>query len=100
MHTNIDEGIDTEINAEEAQRVSNHYLEMGTLLCWTVFEHPRDYPDSFICRPSFPRGGEPIPAKVFLRAATLALLREKIPHSLTPFDRHPSDHPNMIETWI
>lgn len=88
-----------DISAEEAQLLSDHHMRNGDLLVWAVFDHPCDYPSSWVCRPSTTRHG-PVPLDVVLRAPTLAKLREMAPAGLTIFARQAGDPPFLHETWI
>jgi hypothetical protein len=66
---------------------------------WTIYERPRDYPDSYVVRAWTTRGGEPTPGPA-RTAPTLDAARKLVPrgmHRLPPF---PGDDPVIVETWI
>ena len=67
---------------------------------WTIFDHPRDYPNAFVARRfDVTRKGIEITADVIL-AASLEELRGMLPMGLTRLERSPGDDPNIIESWI
>ena len=76
---------------------------LETPILYTVYDHPSDYPNEFVCR-RFAIGsngqqlveiGEP-----FARAKTLDRLRAMLPLGLYPLPREEGDDPVIVETWI
>jgi hypothetical protein len=88
-----------DISAEEAQSLQDHHIRNGALLAWSIYDHPLDYPNSFVCRPFATKGGA-VPLDVVLRANTLAQIRAMLPYGLACFSRSPSDPAFLVETWI
>jgi hypothetical protein len=64
---------------------------------WTVYDHPRDYPEGFIARKFLSEQ----PTSETITAATLDEIREAMwQRGLTPLHRSPNDDPVIVETWI
>jgi hypothetical protein len=74
-----------------------------SLSIYTIFDHPKDFPDCFVCR-RFESYGVPVPRviarEVVGTGKTLEQVRKCLPPGLTMLDRHPSDDPNIVETWL
>lgn len=70
---------------------------------WTVYDHPSDYPDGFIARlhEVLPGGVHRATAHTVM-APSLDEVRELLPHLRyrMRIDRHPSDDPVIVESWI
>lgn len=71
-----------------------------TLLIWTVYDHPLDYPDSFIARLSVVDAAGVYATNKILSADSLLALRNKIPGGLYCLPRAPVDDPCIVECWI
>jgi hypothetical protein len=67
---------------------------------WTIFDRPADYPDHFVARKFIGVQGQCVPTNEFRFAKSLAEIRETIPWGLMCFVRHPSDPPQVVETWL
>ena len=69
---------------------------------WTVYKHPRDYPDKFVARRFEARKGEVIPTHNIIVADTLERLREvlEIDMHLVCLTRNKEDDPVIVETWL
>ena len=63
---------------------------------WTVYDHPRDYPDHYVAR--LWRGETP--TETVLRASTLAELHAMLPAGLARLSRMEDDDPVIVETWF
>jgi hypothetical protein len=72
------------------------------LTLWTIYDHPLDFPDSFVVRRWHVRRGNENP--VLDGAPTLhdslEAARESLPASLACMHRSENDDPNILETWI
>ena len=66
------------------------------LTMWTVYDHPRDYPDKWVLRAWDMPGGR---RETVETADTLEEIRAKIPPSLFRAPRNPGDDPAIYETW-
>jgi hypothetical protein len=70
---------------------------------FTVYRHPRDYPDKYVVRRwRIGRNpGEPeADADWFFLGDTLDEVRAHIPGDCVMMTRHPRDEPQIVETWI
>lgn len=75
---------------------------MTTLAMWTVYDHPRDYPDKFVARRFDVDADGPRPSASIIITETLEMLREILAKDLhlTPLDRNEGDDPVIVETWL
>jgi hypothetical protein len=70
------------------------------MLFFTIYDHPKDYPDHFVARGWLIEDGEAKPTNALLFAESLENLRKQLPVGLFCLTRHENDDPNIIETWI
>ena len=63
---------------------------------YTIYKHPVDYPDKFVCR-MFDMG---VPTHVMATADTLAEIRSMLPEGLLNLGRDPADDPCVVEVWL
>lgn len=72
------------------------------LSLFTVYDHPKDFPDHFVCRRFDIVDGDVKPTGDFIKRKTLAGIRKVMNNmnNLTPIPRSEEDDPNIIETWI
>jgi hypothetical protein len=71
------------------------------LTAWTIYDHPRDYPESFVARQYDLEGGEPVPTANVMIAASLETLRDIfLERGLTCFPRNEGDDAVIVETWL
>lgn len=76
---------------------------------YVVYDHPRDYPDWFVCRIWFvydapaggPAGGGGALQDLFLKAETLDAIRVELEsRGLHNIGRFADDDPVIVEVWI
>ena len=71
---------------------------------YTVYKQPLDYPHSWVIRRSCVVEGNPEPVHdqdITLEVKTYEeILDWVVPRGLTRLDRHPTDEPQIVETWI
>lgn len=69
---------------------------------WTIYDHPRDFPEGYIARRWDLMDGqeEPVWTPNVFTAMTLEGVREQLPWGLVPFGRNPGDAPSIVETWL
>ncbi|MCK1742157.1 hypothetical protein IVA80_15135 [Bradyrhizobium sp. 139] len=68
-----------------------------TIETWTIYDHPRDWPNHFVARRF--EGETPTPEVLYstdLDQLRMALLGR----GLVPFARHQQDDPVIVETWL
>jgi hypothetical protein len=71
------------------------------LSIWVIYDHPRDFPDRFIARRHVVTGSAQGPTEDIVADKSLKQLRRVMESRfLTKLDRHPSDDPTIIETWL
>jgi hypothetical protein len=76
------------------------YEHRDRLPMWTVFDHPADYPDSYVARCAFSLPTHE-PTGVVLIGQELEPIRFRLASfGLTPMQRSPSDAAHIMETWI
>jgi hypothetical protein len=70
------------------------------LVLFTVYDHPSDYPDSFVVRRHIvQKDGDTIKDEIRL-ADTLMGARDLLPPGVYNLGRYPQDDPVIIETWV
>lgn len=67
---------------------------------WTVYDHPRDYPDAWVARRSEIGFGTVTHTADMFTADTLDELRALIPPGLVCVRRSPGDDPKIVEIWL
>jgi hypothetical protein len=71
-----------------------------SLLVWTIYESPKDFPGKFVVRPHETARGSSRPLATHFLADTLDGARQFIPMGLVCMHRDPSDDPVIVESWI
>lgn len=70
---------------------------------YVIYFSPSDFPGMFVVQRFEIRRGEPEPipdVEPVIVAESLLAAREAIPDWMTCLARHPSDEPQIVETWI
>jgi hypothetical protein len=69
---------------------------------WTVYDHPVDYPHTFVARRfEISQSLEPVATTDILRDTKLHVIRACLRCAgLTPFPRKEGDAPPIMETWL
>jgi hypothetical protein len=77
--------------------ISDVFLSM-----WTIYDHPLDYPDSFIAREwVMNEFASYYPTKNIILAPDLESIQQQLKElGKTQMDRHPKDDKCIIEIWI
>jgi hypothetical protein len=87
----------------------NDALRRGVLNVWTVYDHPKDFPDTYVARRfEVGRSAELGPSESVSPRRTddivqgeLQIIRESFKHcGLTCFIRNEGDDPNIVESWL
>jgi hypothetical protein len=77
---------------EDQKKMNNR-----ALVTWTIYDHPKDFPDLFVARKFV---GE-MPASEAYAHSAIEPLRELMRgFGLVCLARSPSDDPAIVETWI
>lgn len=72
----------------------------NALRVWTIYDHPRDYPEGFMARLFMVHPGGYGPRNVAFYGPTLESVRNQLPPGLYNLGRQPEDEPHIVETWI
>jgi ribosomal protein L37E len=67
---------------------------------WTVYDHPKDQPDSFVARKWCVDGQTMLGTSDMFVASTLGELRALLPPGLHRLPRNEGDDPTIVETWL
>jgi hypothetical protein len=71
------------------------------LSTWTIYDHPSDYPGAYIARRFEIVAGQALATENAIVSPSLDAIRECLrERGLVCLARDPSDHPNVVETWI
>lgn len=73
--------------------------DKDTLVLFTIYDHPRDYPNSFVVRRYIVKNSESIPDEIRL-AETLMGARDSLPPGVYNLGRYAADDPVIVETWV
>lgn len=73
----------------------------GALEMWTVYDHPRDFPEYFVARKFLVEGGQPRSTPQAVVCKQLAPLREWLAvRGLVPLARNDGDDSVIVESWV
>ena len=64
---------------------------------YVIYDHPRDFPNSWVCRLWY---GETAELSPYAVAGTLEQIREALPAGVTNLGRYEQDDPCIHEVWI
>jgi hypothetical protein len=71
------------------------------LVLWTVYDHPEDYPHSFVARKFLITYGQTAPTLDHMIAPDIDAIRDQLMNmGLVCLERHAGDDPVIVETWI
>lgn len=81
----------------------NEAIARGVLSIWTVYDHPADFPNSYVARRfevgKHSRGIPTVTTDIV--QGELQIIRESFRHcGLTCLQRDDSDEPQIIESWL
>lgn len=71
-----------------------------SIWCYTIYDHPADYPDQFVVRAWAVSEGVVIAYAPVGFADTLEDARYLIPQGRTRIDRTQQDDPVIVESWL
>lgn len=75
--------------------MKDNILEM-----WVVTHNTEDFPGLYVVRIHEVGPGYTRPTEQHQTAATLEEIREFVPQGKVKIDRHPTDDPVIVETWL
>lgn len=67
---------------------------------WTVYDHPLDYPESFVARKCIVDRRGIVHSDKMFKADTLDELRALLPAGLYRIHRYEQDDPMIVEVWL
>lgn len=71
------------------------------LSMWVVYEHPKDFPASWVARRWDLRKGHPVATANMIETNSLAEVRALLERmGLTCMPRDPRDEPQIVEVWL
>ena len=74
---------------------------MSELVMWTIYDHPRDFPNCFVARKQRIRGNGIEHTAEVVQSDSLGKLRARFRRmGLVAIARHPNDDPVVVECWI
>ena len=74
---------------------------MSVLRVWTVYDHPKDYPDRYVARLFEVDGNGPHATGIITTSETLEDLQDELEAlGLVRLMRLPEDDPVILETWL
>ena len=81
-------------------QLQDNAAKRGQLTMWTIFDHPNDYPDTFVAR-RFEVGKQGVQATdcTLFGAAAVELQNVFREAGLIRVCRQPGDDPVILETW-
>lgn len=89
----------TQIGRADIDQLQKNAHEEGDLLVWTVYDHPKDFPDTYIVRPHSSSRAKPL--AVHFSHPDLELIRYILERAgLICMQRSEADDPTIVETWI
>ena len=91
---------DTETQAFDVLMAQAEAYKRGALAIWTVYDHPKDYPDGFIARMHEVAEGPPRPTDKTLMGELEEIRRVLIEAGLTTLPRDARDEREVVESWI
>jgi hypothetical protein len=71
-----------------------------SLEMWTVYDHPIDFPNSWIARRWVVQGAAALPTNDTIISPDLPALRRALPPGLVCIGREPADDPTIREVWL
>jgi len=75
---------------------------MSNLEMWTIYDHPKDYPDHFVARKWLigSKRTRPEATDELIVRSTLNEVRSLLPPGLYCLARNEGDDPVIVETWL
>lgn len=68
---------------------------------WTIYDHPRDFPNSFVARRYVVSDGQSFVTNQIMVGPNLKQIREQMEvRGLHRLPRDPRDDPKIVESWI
>lgn len=72
----------------------------NALSMWVIYDHPKDYPNSFVMREWIIEGGGYKPTGQWIVKDTIEECRAQLPNGAINLGRYPEDDPVIAEVWV
>lgn len=72
----------------------------NALSMWVIYDHPKDYPNSFVLREWIIEAGTHKPTGRWCVKDTLEECRAELPAGVVNIGRYPEDDPCIAEVWV
>jgi hypothetical protein len=87
--------------ADAALKATIAMRERGVLPVWTIYDHPKDYPDIYVARLFDQNLDGPVATFTAMGSTSLDDLRQFfIDHGMVRIDRYQEDDLCIVECWI
>lgn len=70
------------------------------MIQYAIYDHPSDYPDSFVVRKWIIEDGKILPGELVGKADTLSEARNLVPDGLFRINRFEQDDSVLTEVWL
>jgi hypothetical protein len=72
-----------------------------TISIWTIYDHPKDFPNFFVARRWEVEGGSPLATTEIITSTSLERVRNEMETlGLTKLMSTPKDQPHIVEVWL
>jgi hypothetical protein len=89
------------MNPTVVRQINATIMDLGQLPIWTVYDHPSDYPNSYVARMFAIASNKVQATDRVIVAAELEYLRKLLRETgLTCMARASADDPKIIECWV
>lgn len=72
----------------------------NALSMWVIYNHPSDYPNSYVVREWVIEAGHAKPCGRWFVRDTIEECRDALPPGLVNIGRQPEDEPQIMEVWV
>lgn len=88
-------------NAEHIYTANQAALDREALSLWTIYNHPADFPHSYVARRFETANGRSVVTEDIVQCNDLSTLRKSFEMcGMARLPRDVSDEPSIIETWL
>lgn len=85
---------------EWATKAESEASREAVLQMWVIYQHPLDYPDSFVLRRWIITDAGAKPTMDVQVASSLVAIRSHVPMHCYRIDRYTDDEPHIVEVWM
>ena len=88
------------LNAARIYEANVAARDRGVLSIWTVYDHPKDYPDSFVARRSEASRAGTVATSDVVTGDLTSIREAMVLCGLYRMQRAPADDRKIVETWL